>query len=319
MPARHTVFFILAFWAATTGWLYYRDIRPYVTPGNPPPFTISLADEAEAFRFHTNDESKRKEGLEWSIYQDDDIKGYAVTWVKYYKNDDSFELHGQYKFWSKGRFSASDPDQLIKSSYRVTREGELRAVNAKIEVKVPLVQAVYGQLTGTVENGRMTPHIVIEAPPPFGPVKRDLQPIEIKSRGSVLNPLQPLNRLPGLRRGQHWRMPMVDPLDDVIRGLTTKVPGLGDVQTPKTPYLEAEVLRDTISLSRNDGAQQVECLVVEYHGDDMSARTLVGVDDSLVYQQEVTHQGQTLKMVREDAGSKLQDKLNKLFSQPKKK
>lgn len=319
MPARHTVFFILAFWAATTGWLYYRDIRPYVTPGNPPPFTISLADEAEAYRFRNNSESKRKEGLEWSIYQDDDIKGYAVTWVQQLK-DDLFRLHGQYKFWSKGRFSASDADQLISSNYTVTRDGELRGVQATIEVTVPFVHAkVSGALTGTVENGRMTPHIDIAVPPPLGPIHRDLQPIEIRSRGSVLNPLQPLNRLPGLRRGQHWRMPMVDPLDDVFRGLASKVPGVGDLQTPKTSYLEAEVLQETTSIGRNDGTKQVECLVIEYHGDDMSARTLVGVDDSLVYEQQVTHQGQTLKMVREDAGSKLQDKLNKEFSERKKK
>jgi hypothetical protein len=311
MPARHVVAFIVLFWAATTGWLYYRDLRPYLTPGNAPPFTISLFDEAEAFRYRENDTSKRKEGLEWSIYQDDEIKGYAVTWVKYRQEDDSFELKSQFKFWSKGRFSASDPDQTIENVYHVSRDGELRDVNASVTVEVPfLPKPLSGRLRGKVTGGMLA--LQAEAPGLSEPYQ--LPPVKVQSRGSVLNPMQPLNRLPGLRRGQHWRMPLVDPLDDVVRSIAAKFPALAAMQTHKVAYLDAEVLPQTIMLDRNDGKDPVECLVIEYHGEDISARTLVGAQDSLVYLQEVTNQGQNLRLVREDPGAQLEDKLNREYA-----
>lgn len=310
MPARHTVLFILVFWAATTGWLYYRDIRPYVTPGGPPPFTVTLFDEAEAFRYRDNDSSKRKEGLEWSISQDNEIKGYAVTWYKYDKSDDSFELKSQYKFWPKGRFSSPDPDQVIQSNYHVSRDGELRSVSASVTVRVMSTE-VTGALAGKVSGGML--HVKVDVPLLGETLK--FPPIKISSRGSVLNPMLPLNRLPGLRRGQRWRMPLVDPLQDVLRSASAKIPALGALQTPPLPYLDAEVLPQTTMLERNEGKQHVECLVIEYHGDDISARTLVGAEDSLVYVQEVTRQGQNVKLVREDPGSRLEDKLNREYSQ----
>ena len=46
MPARPLLLAILFFWVATTGWLFYKELWPHLRSGQPPPYTIDLADEA---------------------------------------------------------------------------------------------------------------------------------------------------------------------------------------------------------------------------------------------------------------------------------
>src|SRR5437879_3167651 len=45
MPSRWVCLSIVAFWLAPTGWLFWTDVLPELTPGQPPPFTIDLLDE----------------------------------------------------------------------------------------------------------------------------------------------------------------------------------------------------------------------------------------------------------------------------------
>ena len=67
MPSRPHTLLIVAFWVATMSWLGYRDLRPILLPGQPPPYTIDLADEAQA---HV---------VRWQVYQHGRPKGYATT------------------------------------------------------------------------------------------------------------------------------------------------------------------------------------------------------------------------------------------------
>src|SRR5207302_1863942 len=98
--------------------------------------------------------------------------------------------------------------------------------------------------------------------------------------GSVLNPLQPLNRLPGLRRGQRWEVPLVHPLADVAHKYLKDV--IGTAPAPQLRVLQAEVLPETQWLEWGVNHTQVPCLVIEYHSDDMTGKTWVRASDGVV-------------------------------------
>jgi hypothetical protein len=90
----------------------------------------------------------------------------------------------------------------------------------------------------------------------------------------VLNLLQPLNRMPGLYRGQRWQMPLIDPL--VAAGTGPR---------PATLRLvEAEVEEATLVRS----LREVPCWMVVYsaHG-EVLGRSWVRQLDAVVLQQEV--------------------------------
>src|SRR5262249_17825290 len=146
-------------------------------------------------------------------YKDGLDKGRADTWVKYHEDDDTFEVGGELKVWP-GERKTGAPAWWIESQYRVTREGELRQVTAKVALHLEGVE-ITADLHGRAENKRLTPHLRIAAPGfQFEP---SLPPVEVPPRGSVLNPSQPVNKLRGLRPGQRWRIPVVDPLTDSLK------------------------------------------------------------------------------------------------------
>jgi hypothetical protein len=299
MPARHHVIAILAFWVASTGWLCYRDLWPRLRSGEPPPFTIDLADEA----------SDQK--IFWTLIQDGDVKGYAQTWVKYRENDNTFDMVGEFKFWSGPRSDQAQPDEVVKSTYRVTPEGELREITADVTMNlvVPLTQEVVmikAHIDGLVRDHRIKPHLKVGL---LGTnIEPDLKPVEVSNRGNVLNPLQPLNKLRGLRPGQCWRIPFVDPLDDTVRVAAQVIPGLS-WRAPEVPYLEAEVLPNVQALPPIELVPQdpphstrksgIPCLVVRLSGEDTNARIWVREADAQVLRQEITHRGMSLILDRD--------------------
>jgi hypothetical protein len=283
MPNRFLVAIIILFWVGANGWLVYRDIVPWLGPGEPPPFTIDLAEEALA---HSSD-------IRWRIVKEGKEKGHATTSVRYRSKDDTYELRCEFKLWSGERGPGTDPDQLIRSMYRVTREGELREIRAGVSVVIKPA-AVSIDISGVVKDRKLYPRVEIR-PAGLEPIEQELAPVEVSSRGNVLNPMQPVNRITGLRKGQKWRMPLVDPLADVAQAYNP----LGHGKKALVGQLEAEVLRETHTLLWGANQEQVPCLVIEYRGDDTSARTWVRESDFTVLQQEVNHHGDKLILVRE--------------------
>lgn len=297
MPTRYITLLIVVFWLAMTGWLFYRDVRPHVLPGAPPPFTISLVDEAEA---------QKNEGTYWSIVHGEQTMGYAITRVRYLDQTDSFELMCVYKLWVLGRFSSPTPNLVSDSTYRVSRDGELERI--RVDLKADLEPLASLRAGGHLEGQAVNGQLMLHARSDLGDINQSIGPVDIRGRSSLLNPLQPLNRLSGLRRGQHWQMPMVGPLSDVLGAVVQKFPALSAFSAPRVNYLDAQVLPDTVMLDRNDGKTQVECLLVEYRGEDVTAHTWVGLSDDLVYQQEMARQGeQPVRLVRQDPGSRIRD------------
>jgi hypothetical protein len=285
MPPRIITLGIIAFWMTMTGWTLYKDVWPRVQPDSPPPFTVDLMDEAQLqgpnhiiWRLSTNGQP--------GIF-------HLETWVQFLPKEDLFELHGN--MWPvvdrEGHISELALMSML-STMTVNREGELKSLEMKLMPPVPLpiptnlVVEPRIVLMGLVKDGSLVPRIQA----PEKGFDRTFDPIPIKTRGSILNPLQPLNRLPNLKRGQKWRMPVVDPVSQAFGSLAPLSSGY--VRT-----FEAEVLHDVKSLRWRD--EDVACLVIEYSGDDASGSTWVRKADGLVLQQEVTLSGKTLNLLRD--------------------
>ena len=297
MPPRLLVLAITLFWAATAGWLFQREVWPRLRSGQPPPYTIDLADET----------LQKGPKVTWSVFRGDRKIGVTQTWIAYRDWDDTFELHSEAAKldWGQiGLFSIRFGN--LSGMYRITREGRLRRIIADVTIGVrgigpfqTLGTAIAKtHVEGQVENERFTPQASVE----LNGTRMDLplEPVAVSSQGSVLNPLHPINRVRGLRRGQQWQMPLVNPLNDSLMALLKKDPGAELLLQGRVPVgmLRAEVLPDVELLGWK--SQEVPCLVIEYHGDNLTARTWVGEENGLVFRQEFSFWGDQVVMVREE-------------------
>lgn len=281
MPPRYLTCAIIAFWLGTTTWLFVREIRPRLWPEGPPPYSIDLTEEAQ-----------RDITTHWTIYRNNQDSGYCRTWVRYHPSDDTFELTGEFKLWMLPR-GTRQADLVIQSMYRVTREGQLRGITARLTATLANVP-IAGTIEGAVKNGLFSPRVELSQPFSFA---QELKPVPVASGGSVLNPLQPLNRLPGLRKGQRWQIPLVDPLSDLAHKYIKEV--AGTLSTPQVRVLNAEVLPETKPLPGTSDDAAVPCLVIEYRGEDTQARTWVRASDGVVLRQEITQDREQLVLVRD--------------------
>src|SRR5438270_3612695 len=197
MPARSLVLVITLFWIATTGWLFYRDVWPRLRSGQPPPYTIDLADEA----------MRKAPKILWNIYRKDKKIGVAYTWLKYRERDDTFELHSEAKQIDWGGIGlVSVQIHNLSGMYRVTRDGQLRDMLADITlhwVGLKALQALVGPLRelqgtvdahveGEVKNERFIPQASVR----IDGSKFDLalEPVPVSSVGRIVNLLHPLDR-----------------------------------------------------------------------------------------------------------------------------
>ena len=300
MPARPLVLAIVFFWVATTGWLFYRELWPHLRSGQPPPYTIDLADEA------------RLSGapISWSVFRGSKKIGDAQTFIDYRESDDTFELH------SKATLNWGQIGPLfvkfknLSSMYRVTRDGRLREIVADVEIQIGgfglmglLQTTTKAHVGGEVKDRRFIPYgwLVWDG----NPIPLPLEPVEVPAQVSVLNPLHPIDRIKGLQKGWQWQMQLLNPLNDSLMALLNKDPGAELFLRSRTGVqtLRAEVLPDTQVLHWRN--HDVPCLVIEYHSDDLTARTWVwqdNEDNGRVLRQEASFWGDNVVMVRDPTG-----------------
>jgi hypothetical protein len=289
MPPRWLGFAIVVFWLATSAVFFYHEYWPYLEPGAPPPFAVDLVDEV-----------RNPVPILWKVSYEGKSAFLAKTHVEHDAKANVFIL--------KADFTPDPPQssgptvfglsvKRLSSSYRVTPEGQLLGLDASVDavykspiavVNQPGEVAGAAQLTGAVANGRFngTYEVAVEGIT----LKSVTISVPVSAQGSILIPLHPVNHLRGLRRGQTWRVPVVDPLDELLAGLVSG-------SRPDPTFLSAHVLAKTEMHTWSN--KQWECLVIEYHGDEINARTLVTVEDDLVLLQEVTKSGATMTLQRE--------------------
>lgn len=298
MPTRPFICAILLFWTGTSGWLFYRDLWPRIRPGQPPPFTIDLADEARRQIFSTR----------WTVYRNDQKIGRVETYVRYRAREDLFDLVSEvpetkpleFKF----AFFQLEARKPTRFWFAVTREGILRETHVLVSLHVPSI-TVFGipagileiRLDGEIKNGQFEPTGSVSW---NGSVTTlALDPVPIQNQGSMLNPLNPVNRVSGLRRGQYWRMPLVDPMAESLRALVRQHPALSFVikEDQGTQEVRAEVLAETQTIGYDNIPEP--CLVIEYQNDRVLAHTWVRERDGLVLRQDATLGGEKLVLERE--------------------
>src|SRR5262249_20363619 len=166
----------------------------------------------------------------------------------------------------------------MDSTYRVTKSGELREVQAKIVIEIQ-GQEVKATVAGTVENRRLTPHLHIESRLIRD---RDLQldPIDVPEHHSMLSTMQPWSRLTDVRPNQRWQITLFDPLSDSI---AAALPGPSG--GPRVLQAGVRERTDQDYLIVRD--RETPCIVIEYRGDNLKALTWIRESDGLVLRQEV--------------------------------
>jgi hypothetical protein len=296
MPPRWLGALIIAGWLAVSGWLFYRDVWPSLAPGATPPFTIDLEDGLQTQAAHFG----------WNVTYNGRDCFRAETWVEPDPDGETFALSAKLKPSIGALKDAGGPPlgglvglRSSSSVYRVTRKGELRSVDVDfaLDARLPgLTIPCEGKLTGEAKSGLFHSHLRVSYP--GGEVDEDLDPVPLSGEGSVLSPMHPVKRISGLRPGQAWRMPLVDPLKSAFMALVRKrLPGLADDLLDDETTVFARVLPERRTLVWN--ARPVECLVIEYTGKGVSAHTWVEAESGLVLRQEADRDDEHWAMQRE--------------------
>src|SRR5262249_40078093 len=118
--------------------------------------------------------------------------------------------------------------EFMSSQYRVNRAGELRSLRAEIHVtpreSMGRLMAWTGHdrpesrlsLWGEVRGDQLFPHCRGSLASGDQNIEINPPPAAVSHNGSVIMPLHPVNRIHGLRPGQSWRQPMIDPFRDAF-------------------------------------------------------------------------------------------------------
>ncbi len=308
MPPRLVVVAVGLFWLASTGLLFQREIWPKLRPGDPPAFTIDLAYEAQSQASVTT----------WRVLRNKQRIGMVHTWISYDQDSDLFDLNSEIKELDLGdvgplhvwiedilpRNTLPEKQRPMRGTYRVTREGELRSLKIDLPLRIGTGNAVKDlalktriEVEGRVEGKEFKASGHVE----FAGQRHafELPTITLRARPNILNPLHPVNRIAGLRPGQHWTMTVMDPLADSLTELAARDPALELLirKSRSAETIDAEVLPEVENLAWETA--RVPCLVIEYHSsDNAAARTWVRASDGLVIQQEASFWGEKLVLKR---------------------
>ena len=300
MPSRPAVLGILLFWLLTTGFVVRRDVFPRLFADAPPPLLIDLADEAT-----------QQAPTFWTVTRGGQKVGRLSTRMTYDAQADTFRFASTYSDL-KIDFDAGKLLQLavqvpaLEATTTVGRAGDLRAqtVHAKLAAKLGGVKVMEAtaDVTGRVESGRLVGACKLVSP--VGAVDEPLEPTPVPA-GQVLNPLLPVNRLQDVRPGRRWLIREVDPLRDAVETLVRQVAKQSDVAAGLLPSraerreLVAEVLAAPEDIPRPTGPA-VSCWVIEYRGDELTARTWVSRFDGRVLRQQARIGDEVVRFERED-------------------
>jgi hypothetical protein len=285
VPPRWLTVIILGFWVCTSGWLVYQEAGPLVQPPGAPPYFIDLVDEVQYQQAHAR----------WVVaYNGRPLR--AETWIEYDPADDTFALTATLYPRAAPSGEPGDDGQVLgnrkvrsaTSTHRVSRRGALRAIASHFEVVDTDGRLVKGSFDGAVRDGLFTSRLSLTDP---AARECDSQPVAVSGGACVLEPLHPAHRIAGLRPGQSWRLPLLDPIKDA---LAASAPGAAP---GREVVVTAHVLPETRPLTWN--GREAPCLVVEYEGERVAARTWVEAATGLVLLQEAEYDDYKLTMRRE--------------------
>jgi hypothetical protein len=231
--------------------------------------------------------------VSWDVYRRDTKIGRGITHIRL-NTDRTFEMSQHFSF-DDFKVLVLNVKRL-DTVYRVTREGQLLAIKVSGQASISDMLGfgafeLIADLDGEVKDGYLEPKLkAFGSPVDF----IGFEKIKVAEHGSVLNPMHLVHRLPRLQVGQHWKVPLFDPLKmfSAKEILGNKLP----VFPSSPPYLDAEVFADRMTWNRGE----VDCLRVDYSepGKDRIACTWVRRADGLVLAQDTRQQGHDFSIRR---------------------
>ncbi|MCI0457763.1 MAG: hypothetical protein L0Z62_12400 [Gemmataceae bacterium] len=262
MPSRPITLVIVLLWLTALGWMVYREL--WQKAGQPPSFTLDLADEVGA------------QLVSWEIEQNHHPAGSVTTTVKR-TPERIFHLNCVYK--PHGLTFRGLAVRELASTYRATSRGVLRGLNGRVTFAVLWGLDHRAEIEGFVEGG-------------FFRVRtgsgQDSEALAVAANGKVFNPLHPLHRLKGLSEGMTWRVPLLDLLTSAVNPDPAGPP-------PSISLAEARVRLANLP----DQDREVPCWCVEYHqGERVAARVWARADDGTVLRQEALYPGNAIVLLR---------------------
>jgi len=278
MPPRLITAAIILGWLTTTGLLVYREVAPRFQAGEPPPFTIPLTAEVSG------------ESVDWHVLQKGERIGEGTTKISL-KEGRTFELAARFNI-KKLKILVNLGGVHVTGAYRVTEEGRLLHGFAKVKLEEPLpIEIIFD---GEVRDSMFHPKLAVmyggRDMNPYSP-----KPVPVSESGSVLNPMHLVHRISGLRTGQTWVLPLMDPLRALPSELEDIVPG-------KTPILN-QVIATVTTDDLDWNGDIVPCFKIEYAkpNERPLAATWVRRRDDAVLQQWASYEGieYTLQRVRQ--------------------
>ncbi len=268
MPPRWVTAIIVVFWLGATFWLVYRETTSGTRAGEAPPFVIDLTDEVSA------------NTIAWTVVQNGERVGTGLSSVGR-RPDRIFEFKSEFRFHDLNILKIVKFHKLA-SMYRVTADGHFRSLTAEVFLENSADPTLV--ISGRLEHGFVVPKVAARVGQHLIAVPFQ-QKIKVDEHGSILNPMHLVNKINGLREGQTWTIPLMDPL-------------AGNFTGPTIRELEAKVLRDRLYWDKQD----VACFRIDYRepGKQIAkARTWVRCRDGLVLQQEAQHLEREIVLIRE--------------------
>jgi hypothetical protein len=301
MPSRLLVLGIAIFWLLTTAWFVTRDLLPHWSANRAPPYSVDLSDEAV------------RQFVQWRIERDGVPIGTLTTLLRAVEASDIYELSAECRELPLIESTVPVLGRLVISArhyedrIRVSRDGELRSMETKLDLAIQVgpeqEMIVHAELSAEVRGGKLNRQFHLSAPG-WGDFEPALEPTE-PIHGNILNPLNPIHRLQGIRPGQRWRQSVIAPQEEIIRAALAKLPGTGPAAaafgSAEPRSLDAIVRITPEFLETDHGA--IECLVIDYRGEwngvEQSAQTWIRRDDGLVMRQQAMTAGRVLVLTRE--------------------
>ncbi|QEL13662.1 hypothetical protein [Limnoglobus roseus] len=295
MPTRRGVVLILIFWLCTVGYVGYRDVWPHLFADTAPTAWIDLSDEAT-----------QALPVRWELYRGDTRVGKVSTQMSYDASTDGFRFVTKYRGdLAVDLLGVAFNIPTYDMSTTLDRVGRLRAqtMSATFAVKTVLFSNGGTATTeGVVKDGTLTGSYKLVAEG-FDSVEGPLKPTPVPD-GQALNPLQPVNRLRGVRPGMRWLIYEVNPMGEAIAGLKDTILKkmgtslLTGSEPAERPAMIATVgdRPEVLKLKRSE----YDCWVIEVRGEHGTTTVWVRVSDGSVMQQVAKLEGETMRLEREE-------------------
>ncbi len=272
MPPRIVTLIVIGFFIAVNASLFYSEILPRMQAGQPPAFSVDLADEAgnihPAVNWKVIVRGEEFLKLSTGVFLVDGQEDEFLLWAEFLpakepnKQTESFGLN------------------KMKSEFRIHRDGDLLGLTARLEIKsfrnleFPLTLTIMGEIS----KGMFFPVVSTESK--LGERIFNLEPMPVPISGAIFQPFQPVHRVLGLYPGRTWKQPFFDPLSMALSsGISqgSMDQGIGTIV--------AQVRNETAYMTWL--GKNVPCYIVDYIGHDLESTVWVGIQNGTVLRQKI--------------------------------